>query len=347
MKYFYAILFFIVLSYAENIAEFCVTFSKDCNKYNLHLINKIVIEPDTNWIYPDSVCCGYTNCEVRWNSSFSLQSPRRTPAVVNGDWYRSPRGYLSGFHICPHCDSCEVKLQTPLLKTELDPSFRQTQIFENACRDLNKFYGKDFLGLWETNLSNTNIAYKKGFKAKIIGACEMPLLLAEYCIDDDFVLHKTKILSYLPQKHLLDSFELEINGKYEYEKNMSLDLDSLGIYNIMTYGERNICSKEHVLWGGIRLPIPNKINLKLLTDKFTRIDSFYPRNFKVKWNIEYKTSKENITDFDEYTIRVNDKCSTIPKNEEETPLDYSQHWEREIYKQDSCQVYWILQHQSK
>ena len=106
MKYFYAILFFIVLSYAENIAEFCVTFSKDCNKYNLHLINKIVIEPDTNWIYPDSVCCGYTNCEVRWNSSFSLQSPRRTPAVVNGDWYRSPRGYLSGFHICHHCDSC-------------------------------------------------------------------------------------------------------------------------------------------------------------------------------------------------------------------------------------------------
>lgn len=341
MKFFLKIFLLMAFTcYASEVAVFCVTFSKDCNKYYLHLVRDFDIQLDSNLVYPDSVCCAYKNCSIEWKSSISLQSPRKIPSVINGDWFRSPRGILSSFHVCSHCDSCEERRQVPLLEMGIDPLFQHSQLYENACSDLKEYYGTEFSGKWKAQLNVANVAFEKNFKAKIIGECEKPLLLAEYCIDDDFVLRKTKTLSYLPQKHLLDSFEIEIKGKYEYEKTMSLDLFGFGGHSIVTYGEKNICEKKHVLWGGIRLPIPNKIDIMQLVDDSISIDFFYAKEFVEKWDIKYIFNKKVITDFDEYKIRITGKCETSQVIEDETPLDYSQYWEKELYSQDSCQIYW-------
>lgn len=340
MKLFYILSFLSIACFAEDVAEFCVTFSKDCNKYNLHLINEIDIKRDSSWVYPDSVCCAYSNCEVEWNTFISLQSPRRTPFVLSGDWFRSPRGYLSSFHICAHCDSCEERRQVPALDMRFGQSFQHSQLYENACKDLKEYYGVEFAGKWKKQLNVSNIAFEKEIRAKIVGECEKPLLLAEYCIDDEFTLRKTRTLSYLPQKHLLDSFELETKGKYVYEKTMILDLQEFGKHKVMTYGEQNVCEKKHILWGGIRLPIPNKIELKRFVNNSVKIDSLYKKIFVEKWEVKYATHKKVFLDSDEYKIRIIGKCDSEQTSTEETPVDYSQHWERKLYKQDSCQIYW-------
>ena len=327
------------ICYAENVAEFCATFSKDCNKYDLHLVNEVEITSDSNLAYPDSACCPYPNCEIKWNYTISLQSPRKTPSIIKGDWFRSPRGLLSSFHICFHCDSCEVRRPVPLLEMKLNPLFQHSQLYENACKELKKYYGAEFLGKWNAQLKTTNISFEKKFTAKIVGECEKPQLLAEYCIDDNYTLHKTRIISYLSQKHLLDSFELESNGKYEYEKIMSIDLQEFGVHKIMSYNEQNNCKAKHVLWGGIRLPIPTKIDLKHFLDNKTTIRKLYMKEFTERWDIKYVSNNKIVKDFDEYKIRVIGKCNNNSIIPEESPMDYSQHWERKRYGQDSCQVY--------
>ena len=47
----------------------------------------------------------------------------------------------------------------------------------------------------------------------------------------------------------------------------------------------------------------------------------------------------DIKDFDEYKIRVIGKCTTNSMIPEESPIDYSQHWKRKRYGQDTCQAY--------
>lgn len=98
--------------------------------------------------------------------------------------------------------------------------------------------------------------------------------------------------------------------------------------------------KNHILWGGIRLPIPNKIELKQFIDNSISIDSLYKKEFVEKWEVKYTSQKKVFLDFDEYKIRITEKCKSRQNNTDETPIDYSQHWERKRYKQDSCQVYW-------
>lgn len=325
--------------YAENVAEFCAIFSKDCNKYDLHLINEVEIKPDSNWTYPDSMCCTYPSCEIKWNYSLSLKSPRKTPSLINGDWFRSPRGSLSSFHVCFHCDSCEERRPVPLLEMNVSPFFQHSQLYENACKELKKYYGTEFLGKWSALLNTANIGFEKDFIAKIVGECEKPQLLAEYCIDDKYILHKTKDISYLSQKHLLDSFEIESNGKYEYEKIMTIDLNEFGTHKVMTYIERNNCEEKHVLWGGIRLPVPSQIELKHFLKKEIPIEMFYTKEFTERWDVNYISNSGMVKDFDEYKIRIIGKCTGVSIVPEESPAKYSQHWERKRYGQDSCQVY--------
>jgi hypothetical protein len=222
----------------------------------------------------------------------------------------------------------------------LGQSFQHSQLYENACKNLKKYYGIEFSGKWKIQLNVSNIAFEKDIKAKIVGECEKPLLIAEYCIDDEFTLRKTRPLSYLPQKRLLDSFEIETKGKYEYEKTMILDLQEFGKHKVMTYGEKNVCAENHILWGGIRLPIPNKIELKQFVDNSISIDSLYKKDFVEKWEVKYISRKKVFLDFDEYKIRIIGKCKPEQTTTEETPIDYSQHWKRKVYKQDSCQIYW-------
>lgn len=339
MRFFFLFNILTAICYAENVAEFCAIYSKDCNKYDLHLVNEIEITLDSNWVYPDSECCAYSNCEIKWNYSLSLKSPRKTPSLINGDWFRSPRGPLSNFHVCFHCDSCKERKPVPLLETKVSPLFQHSQLYENACKELKKYYGTEFLGKWSAQLSTANIGFEKEFTAKIVGECEKPQLLAEYCIDDNYVLHKTKDVSYLSQKHLLDSFEIESNGKYEYEKIMSINLNEFGVHKVMSYKERNNCEEKHVLWGGIRLPIPTKIDLKKFLNKKTNIETLYMKELTERWDVKYVSNNRTIKDFDEYKIRVIGKCTTNSMIPEESPIDYSQHWKRKRYGQDTCQAY--------
>ena len=65
MKYFYAILFFIVLSYAENIAEFCFQPAKDAS-LDLKIKHNVDIE------LPLSEIAKYTICEDKWHPQVDL-----------------------------------------------------------------------------------------------------------------------------------------------------------------------------------------------------------------------------------------------------------------------------------
>ena len=124
-----------------------------------------------------------------------------------------------------------------------------------------------------------------------------------------------------------------------YEKTMYLNLKELGSYKIMTYVEKNDCAKNHVLWGVMRLPVPNVINLRpFVGDRFS-IDNFVGGEFVENWVVQYISDEEIIKDSAVYKIRVTGKCELKKVIENKTPLDYSQHWNRKLYKSDSCQVY--------
>ena len=63
------------------------------------------------------------------------------------------------------------------------------------------------------------------------------------------------------------------------------------------------------------------------------------KEFTERWDVKYVSSNKTVKDFDEYKIRVIGKCNSNSIILEENPMEYSQHWERKRYEQDSCQVY--------
>ncbi len=65
-------LFFLVtLCHSEGLVEFCAEYSKDSNEYSLHVVKNLNMEPDSSWVFPDSIVCTVYNGEPIWEIEYS------------------------------------------------------------------------------------------------------------------------------------------------------------------------------------------------------------------------------------------------------------------------------------
>lgn len=205
---------FVSLCHGKGVAEFCAEFNKDSNQYSLHLQKNLNLEPDSNWIFPDSVICTTYNNEPIWEMGYSFDAP----------FDSSEEEFLGG------CASLDVRpssenlcLKPKISVVNLDPVNRDVLHIHknNAKGTLPFYYGKKIKGTWRANLAGTSYAYEKQFEAVIRGPCNVKkTIIAEYCVDQFHRLVLEQEFDYIPRYIFASATECHVCNK-KYRENIS------------------------------------------------------------------------------------------------------------------------------
>ncbi len=211
-------LFFLVtLCHSEGLVEFCAEYSKDSNEYSLHVVKNLNMEPDSSWVFPDSVVCTVYNGEPIWEIEYSLNAPHDS----------SEAEFIGGcvtFDVTPSTDTLCLKPKIAIIN--LNPVNRDVlHIHKNNAKEtLPFYYGKKFKGHWNAKLAGTSYVYEKRFEAVIIGSCNMKKkIIAEYCIDQFHRLVLEQEYDYIPRYIFALAIECNVCNK-EYRENISASI---------------------------------------------------------------------------------------------------------------------------
>lgn len=283
-------LFFLVaLCHSEGIAEFCADFDKDPNVYSLHLIKNLNLDPDSNWVFPDTITCTTDMEGPVWNTEYSLDAPYDLDSsdIMGGCATFSPT--LTRDTLC---------IKPRLVKVDLDPANRDVlQIHKyNAKETLKSHYGKKIAGRWKAQLAGTSYIYEKIFKAVIVGPCSKKRIVAEYCVDEFHRLVLEKELDYIPRYIFASASECHFcNNKYNETITTGIDYGNGNFAPIekMLYKS----CEDYMFYESFRLPQ----NLK-------KEKSLYGKVLAVRINAEIQSGESHRKDYYDFKIRISGPC---------------------------------------
>jgi len=295
------------------VAEFCATFTDNKNEYQLHLIKNISILPDPSWIYPDTVHCDHCNCRAYWESSFSIEAPYDVSCGLSGYL----EGGSGGVAICIDCACRKESAVRPITRIRLDPTDSDGLVytFVNARENLKRYYGKKFRGSWETRLHETSIRFDREFDALLVGECDKPFLIAEYCVSQKDTLHLRKIgeLGFFPKTLFPLKDETVCAGGYKVQRTMELHFSGYGNKTMGPYTESEVCGRNDTIENATEFPIPEYIGLNRVATKSQKQEILYGKDFPAKWTAELQCNSKSLKREIDFFIRVKGAC---PKEEE-------------------------------
>ena len=272
-----------------SIAEFCAEFNKDSNEYSLHLVKNLNLEPESNWVFPDSVICNVYNGEPIWEIEYSLDAPYDSDSSA----------FIGG---CVALDatpsSNTLCLKPKIVKVNLNPINRDVlQIHKyNAKETLKSYYGKRFNGHWKAQLRGTGFTYEKSFEAVIVGPCSKKGIVAEYCINEKHHLVLDKELDYIPRYIFASASECHFcNNKYKETITTGIDYGSGNFTPIEEMLYRSC--EDYMFYENVRLPQ----NIK-------KKKSLYGKVLPVRINAEIQSDSTHRKDHYDFKIRISGPC---------------------------------------
>jgi hypothetical protein len=273
----------------SNIAEFCAEFNKDSNEYSLHLVKNLNLEPESNWVFPDSVICNVYNGEPIWEIEYSLDAP-----------YDSDSSAFIGGCVALEAtpSSNTLCLKPKIVKVNLNPINRDVLHIHKyrAKETLKSYYGKSFKGHWKAQLGGTGFTYEKSFEATIVGPCSKKEIVAEYCIDENHRLVLDKELDYIPRYIFAPATECHVcSENYKETTTTSVDYGN-GKFTPVERVLYKSC-EDYVLYEYFRLPQ----NLK--KERF-----LYGKVLPVRINAEIQSGELRRKGYYDFRIRVNGPC---------------------------------------
>ena len=280
-------LFFLVtLCHSEGLVEFCAEYSKDSNEYSLHVVKNLNMEPDSSWVFPDSIVCTVYNGEPIWEIEYSLNAPHDS----------SEAEFIGGcvtFDVTPSTDTLCLKPKIAIIN--LNPVNRDVlHIHKNNAKEtLPFYYRKRFKGRWNAKLAGTSCVYEKRFEAVIIGSCNMKKkIIAEYCIDQFHRLVLEQEHDYIPRYIFALATECNVCNK-EYSENISASIafkkgkftpvEGMMYKSCEDYSLKDAfllphsIKKEKSLYGKV---LPVRIDAEIQSDSIHRKD-YYDVNIRV------------------------------------------------------------------
>lgn len=283
-------LFFLVIPcYSKGLAEFCAEFNKDSNEYSLHLVKNLNLEPESNWVFPDSVICNVYNGEPIWEIEYSLDAPYDSDSS----------DFIGG---CVALDatpsSNTLCLKPKIVKVNLNPINRDVLHIHKyrAKETLKPYYGKSFKGHWKAQLGGTGFTYEKSFEATIVGPCSKKQIVAEYCIDEKHHLVLDKELDYIPRYIFASASDCHVcNENYKETTTTSVD-----------YGTGRFIPVEGVLYKSCEDYV--LYEYFLLPQNLKREKSLYGKVLPVRINAEIQSGESRRKDYYDFNIRVNGSC---------------------------------------
>lgn len=283
-------LFFLVIPcYSKGLAEFCAEFNKDSNEYSLHLVKNLNLEPESNWVFPDSVICNVYNGEPIWEIEYSLDAPYDSDSSA----------FIGG---CVALDatpsSNTLCLKPKIVKVNLNPINRDVlHIHKYRSKEtLKSYYGKSFKGHWKAQLEGTDFTYEKSFEAMIVGPCSKKQIVAEYCIDENHRLVLDKELDYIPRYIFASASDCHVcNENYKETTTTSVD-----------YGTGRFIPVEGVLYKSCEDYV--LYEYFLLPQNLKREKSLYGKVLPVRINAEIQSGESRRKDYYDFNIRVNGPC---------------------------------------
>ena len=302
----------------SSVAEFCATFTDNKNEYQLHLIKNISIPPNPRWIYPDTVRCGHCRCRAYWESSFEIEAPYDIFCNLSG----LLGGGGGGVSTCCGCPCRKESAVTPITRIRLDPTDSDGLVytFVNARENLKRYYGKKFRGSWETRLHETSIRFDQEFDALLVGECDKPFLIAEYCVSqkDSLHLYKTRELGFFPKTLFPLKDEIVCVGGYKVQKTLELHFSGYGNKTMGPYTESEVCGRNDTIETSAEFPIPEYIGLNRVATKSQKQEILYGKDFPAKWTAKLECNSKSLKREINFFIRVRDACT---KEEEEWLVD--------------------------
>ncbi len=294
MKIFIAMFLLVVSAYSQDpVAEYCAVFIGE-NAYELHLTLSANV---LKWSYSYSLealeiyekrcaCCGDSgeNCLC-----FSLKS-----------------GGV-GDYSCVHCETLMRKVP-PLSRyvgMEHDPLSSMRFEMIHAKDSLPGFYGKVFNGNWSASLSSSNILLSAKFRAKIVGECEGPFTVAEYCLSSKGELLRVNVLDYITPVSFFDKKMEGCKGGFESVKNLAVDFEEFGMLAMGPYVERQKGKGVFLVDSVVKVAIPQSLPVeKFLKDK----ENWENRTFLAKWDAVLTCNSRKIEREVVFKIQVAEKC---------------------------------------
>ena len=272
----------------SNIAEFCADFDKDSNEYSLHLVKNLNLDPDSNWVFPDSVVCAANTEGPIWDTEYSLDAPYDPDTSFIGRCVALGVS-LSKDTIC---------IKPRIAKVNLDPTNRD--VLHNhkyrAKETLKSYYGKRFNGHWKAQFRGTGFTYEKSFEAVIVGPCSKKGIVAEYCINEYHNLVLEKELDYIPRYIFASASECDFCNK-NYKETITTGVDyGDGKFTLVEELLQKSC-EDYVLYEYFRLPQ----NIK-------KEKSLYGKVLPVRINAEIQSDESHRKDYYDFKIRVKGPC---------------------------------------
>lgn len=283
-------LFFLVIPcYSKGLAEFCAEFNKDSNEYSLHLVKNLNMDPDSNWVFPDSVNCSNNMDGPIWNTEYSLDAPYDSDSS----------DFIGG---CVALDatpsSNTLCLKPKIVKVNLNPINRDVLHIHKyrAKETLKPYYGKSFKGHWKAQLGGTGFTYEKSFEATIVGPCSKKQIVAEYCIDEKHHLVLDKELDYIPRYIFASASDCHVcNENYKETTTTSVD-----------YGTGRFIPVEGVLYKSCEDYV--LYEYFLLPQNLKKERALYGKVLPVRINAEIQSGESRRKDYYDFNIRVNGPC---------------------------------------
>lgn len=310
MKVFFAMFLLLASAYAqEPMAEYCAVFIGE-NSYELHLTKDIEIPCDSSWKIPDSLSANV----LKWSYSYFLEAPeiyekRCACCDDSGEnclCFRL-RGGGDGVYSCVHCETFMRKVP-PLSRyvgMEHDPLHSMRFEMIHAKDSLPGFYGKAFDGNWSASLSSSNIQLSAKFRAKIVGECEGPFTVAEYCLSSKGELLRVNVLDYITPVSFFDKAVESCEGGFESVKNLAVDFEEFGMFTMGPYVEWQKGKGVFLADSVVKVAIPQSLPVgKFLGDK----EKLENRTFLAKWDAALTCNSRKIEREVKFKIRVAEKC---------------------------------------
>lgn len=311
MKFFSALFLLIAFAYPQDpVAEYCAVFIGE-KAYELHLAKDIEIPYDSSWKIPDSLLASV----LKWDYRYSLNAPeiyekRCACCDDSGEnclCFRLKGGGSDGVYSCVHCETIMRKVP-PLSRyvgMEHDPLSSMRFGMIHAKDSLPGFYGKIFDGNWYASLSSSNIQLSAKFRAKIVGECEGPFTVAEYCLSSKGELLRANVLDYITPVSFFDKAVEACEGGFESVKNLAVDFEEFGMFTMGPYVERQKGKGVFLADSVVKVAIPQSLPVgKFLNDK----EKLENRTFLAKWDAVLTCNSRKIKREVKFKIRVAEKC---------------------------------------
>lgn len=311
MKFFSALFLLIAFAYPQDpVAEYCAVFIGE-KAYELHLAKDIEIPYDSSWKIPDSLLASV----LKWDYRYSLNAPeiyeKRCACCDDSGknclCFRLKGGGCDGVYSCVHCETIMRKVP-PLSRyvgMEHDPLSSMRFGMIHAKDSLPGFYGKIFDGNWYASLSSSNIQLSAKFRAKIVGECEGPFTVAEYCLSSKGELLRANVLDYITPVSFFDKAVEACEGGFESVKNLAVDFEEFGMFTMGPYVERQKGKGVFLADSVVKVAIPQSLPVgKFLNDK----EKLENRTFLAKWDAVLTCNSRKIKREVKFKIRVAEKC---------------------------------------